>query len=67
MLHPVCRFSFSWNRILPQGGKGTPVNPEGIAFYNSLINEMIANNIRPYATIFHWDLPQVRAATCFGW
>uniref|UniRef100_A0A383WHZ0 beta-glucosidase n=1 Tax=Tetradesmus obliquus TaxID=3088 RepID=A0A383WHZ0_TETOB len=53
------RFSFSWNRILPQGGKGTPVNPEGIAFYNSLINEMIANNIRPYATIFHWDLPQV--------
>lgn len=28
------RFSFSWNRILPQGGKGTPVNPEGIKFYN---------------------------------
>jgi beta-glucosidase len=54
-----CRFSFSWNRILPEGGKGTPVNPEGIAFYNNLINEMIANNIRPYATIFHWDLPQV--------
>lgn len=28
-----CRFSFSWNRILPQGGKGTPVNPAGVKFY----------------------------------
>eukprot|EP00878_Enallax_costatus_P009751 GHUV01010184.1.p1 GENE.GHUV01010184.1~~GHUV01010184.1.p1 ORF type:complete len:541 (+),score=93.23 GHUV01010184.1:583-2205(+) len=53
------RFSFSWNRILPEGGKGTPVNPKGIDFYNKMIDEMIKNGIRPYGTIFHWDLPQV--------
>lgn len=34
LLFPVCRFSFSWNRILPEGGKGTPVNPAGIKFYS---------------------------------
>jgi len=45
--------------VLPQGVAGSPVNPEGIAFYNKLIDSMIANGVKPYATIFHWDLPQV--------
>lgn len=39
------------------------VNSDGISFYNSLIDDMIANNITPIATLYHWDLPQVGSAT----
>lgn len=49
------RFSFSWTRIIPEGtGK---VNQKGIDFYSSLIDELIANDITPIATAFHWDYP----------
>ncbi|MDE6397993.1 MAG: beta-glucosidase [Clostridiales bacterium] len=50
------RFSVAWTRILPDGvGK---VNPAGIAFYDSLINELLAAGIKPLLTLYHWDLPQ---------
>lgn len=49
------RFSLSWSRIIPHAdGK---VNPEGIAFYNDLINELVAHNITPIVTLYHYDLP----------
>ncbi|KAL9253466.1 Beta-glucosidase 17-like protein [Drosera capensis] len=52
------RFSLSWSRILPHGNLSGGVNQAGIKFYNSLINELIANGITPFVTLFHWDTPQ---------
>ncbi|MDV6330246.1 GH1 family beta-glucosidase [Asticcacaulis sp. 201] len=49
------RFSLSWARILPNGTGD--VNPAGLAFYSDLIDELLANEIEPIATLFHWDLP----------
>lgn len=49
------RMSIAWSRIFPNGrGK---VNERGVAFYNRLINELIANKIMPVVTLYHWDLP----------
>lgn len=51
------RFSIAWSRILPDGtGK---VNSKGIVFYNQLIDDLLANEIEPVITNFHWDLPYV--------
>ncbi len=50
------RFSIAWTRILPDGIG--PVNQEGIAFYRSLIDELISADIEPVLTLYHWDLPQ---------
>ncbi|CDK28778.1 unnamed protein product [Kuraishia capsulata CBS 1993] len=52
------RFSLSWSRIIPKGGRDDPVNPEGIAFYRNFILKLLENGIKPMPTIFHWDTPQ---------
>eukprot|EP00347_Sterkiella_histriomuscorum_P017499 403349118 len=50
------RMSISWPRVLPEGTPDKP-NQKGIDFYNSLLDELAANGIEPYVTLFHWDLP----------
>ena len=49
------RFSIAWSRILPTG-TGT-VNEKGLDFYERLVDALLAANIKPNATLFHWDLP----------
>lgn len=49
------RFSISWSRIFPTGTGA--VNPRGVDFYERLVDALLANDIRPNATLFHWDLP----------
>ena len=50
------RFSISWSRVLPSG-QGT-VNQAGLDFYNRLVDALLAANILPFITLYHWDLPQ---------
>ena len=49
------RFSVSWARVRPDGG---PVNPKGVDFYKRLVDELRDNDIIPWLTLYHWDLPQ---------
>jgi len=51
------RFSTSWGRVLP-GGRG-PLNLRGLDFYDRLVDSLLAANIEPFLTLYHWDLPQV--------
>ena len=56
------RMSMSWSRVFPDG-KGR-VNQAGIDYYSRVVDELLANGITPYVTLFHWDTP---AALQGGW
>jgi beta-glucosidase len=49
------RFSVSWPRVMPEGiGR---VNEQGLAFYDRLVDGLLAKDIEPWLTLFHWDFP----------
>ena len=54
------RFSISWSRIIPLGGRNDPVNPLGIQHYSNLIDALLENGITPFVVCFL--LPAVTVA-----
>jgi beta-glucosidase len=58
------RFSTSWARVLPEG-RGTP-NPEGLDFYDRLVDGMLARGLKPFQTLYHWEMPSA-LADLGGW
>jgi len=50
------RFSIAWTRIQPTGAG--PANAKGIDFYSRLVDALLEAKIRPFVTLYHWDLPQ---------
>src|SRR5262245_10895220 len=59
------RFSIAWPRVFTDG-TGQP-NPKGIDFYKRLADELRAAGIEPFATLYHWDLPQALQDRYGGW
>lgn len=57
------RFSTSWSRVRPDGGAP---NAEGLDFYSRLVDELLGADIKPWLTLYHWDLPQALQETG-GW
>jgi len=59
------RFSIAWPRIIPDGDG--PVNPKGLDWYSRLVDKLLAAGITPFATMYHWDLPQALEGKHGGW
>jgi beta-galactosidase len=59
------RFSISWSRVMPTGRE--KVNLKGINFYSQLIDELLANDIEPWAALSHFDLPLALQFEKDGW
>jgi len=51
------RFSLSWTRIIPKGGRNDPINQAGIDHYSKFCDDLLAEGITPFITLSHWDVP----------
>ncbi|KAJ9134435.1 Glycoside hydrolase [Pleurostoma richardsiae] len=51
------RFSISWSRIIPLGGRNDPINQKGIDHYVKFVDDLLEAGIEPFITLYHWDLP----------
>ncbi|XP_047063882.1 probable inactive beta-glucosidase 14 [Lolium rigidum] len=60
------RFSIAWTRMLPRGRFGD-LNPDGVAFYNQIIDALLQKGIQPFVTIFHYDIPHELEERYGGW
>lgn len=52
------RFSTSWARVMPDG---VTVNPEGMDFYDRLVDGMLSRGLKPFQTLYHWEMPSALA------
>ncbi|SMC53509.1 GH1 family beta-glucosidase [Lentzea albidocapillata] len=50
------RFSIAWPRVQPLGSGAA--NERGLDFYRRLVDTLLDNDIQPWPTLYHWDLPQ---------
>ena len=62
----VFRLSIAWSRIFPKGDEAKP-NAAGLAFYDRVIDELLAHNIVPLVTLSHYELPLHLAQEYGGW
>ncbi len=58
------RFSFAWPRLFPENN--SDFNEEGVGFYNRLLDEILNNDLEPFPTLYHWDLP-IRFSRMGSW
>lgn len=65
MRTPVYSFSISWSRIFPFGTG--QINEAGLAHYDDVINTCIEYGVKPYVTLYHWDLPLYLQLKYGGW
>ncbi len=61
----IYRFSISWARIIPDGDG--EVNAKGLKFYNQVIDFLLENDIMPFVTLYHFDLPYALVEKYNGW
>ncbi|MGR3198197.1 MAG: family 1 glycosylhydrolase, partial [Paracoccus sp. (in: a-proteobacteria)] len=54
------RFSTSWARVMPDG---VTLDPQGLDFYDRLVDGMVERGLKPFVTFYHWELPAALAAT----
>ena len=61
----VYRMGFSWSRIMPDASGQS--NPEGLAFYDKLIDYLLEKGIEPLVTLYHFEWPQALVDAFGGW